>query len=146
MKPTPNALEALRLSNQLCFSLYCASRKVVQAYQPHLRQMGITYPQYLVLLALWEEDMLSVKALGDRLLLDSGTLTPLLKRMAAAELVRRDHDPLDERQRRICLTEKGSALRQQALLMREELRCQYGTQLSESGALHAALQGLLAAL
>jgi len=136
----------LKLETQLCFALYCASRKVVQAYQPHLQKMGITYPQYLVLLALWEEDALTVKALGERLLLDSGTLTPLLKRMAAAGLLSREHDAHDERQRRICLTEAGRALQASALAMREALQCDYGTAMATSETLRQSLQALLKAL
>src|SRR5437773_5223446 len=73
--------QALRLENQVCFPLYAAARAITQAYQPLLAKLGLTYPQYLVLLLLWEHDGLAVKALGQRLYLDSGTLTPLLKRM-----------------------------------------------------------------
>lgn len=136
----------LKLENQLCFALYCASRKVVQAYQHHLQNMGITYPQYLVLLALWEEDGLTVKALGERLLLDSGTLTPLLKRMAGAGLVSREHDANDERQRRICLTAAGRSLQTEALTMRAALQCQYGEVLAGGEALRKSLQALLKTL
>jgi MarR family transcriptional regulator, organic hydroperoxide resistance regulator len=146
MSKTPPKTNALRLENQLCFALYCASRKVVQAYQPHLQQMGITYPQYLVLLALWEEDGLSVKTLGERLLLDSGTLTPLLKRMASAGLLVRAHDEKDERQRCIRLTESGQALQQAALAMRANLQCSFGSQLADGDALRKTLQTLIAAL
>lgn len=81
--------EELRLDDQLCFALYAASRAVVQAYQPVLEPLGLTYPQYLTLLVLWEEDGASVKRIGERLHLDSGTLTPLLKRLEAQGLVAR---------------------------------------------------------
>lgn len=141
-----DAAEDLKLSKQLCFALYCASRKVVQTYQPYLQKMGITYPQYLVLLALWEEDRLTVKALGERLLLDSGTLTPLLKRMAAAGLLSREHDDADERQRRICLSPAGRALQAEAHAMRADLKCRYGEQLGDSSALRDTLQALIAAI
>lgn len=134
----------LKLANQLCFALYCASRKMVQSYQPHLQKMGITYPQYLVLMALWEDDNLTVKALGERLLLDSGTLTPLLKRMASAGLLRREHDEDDERQRRIQLTESGKALKKEALMMRTALKCQYAKQLAAGEELREKLQALIA--
>ena len=83
-------LEAqLLLDNQLCFKLYAASRAVTRAYKPMLDELGLTYPQYLVMLALWEEDGPTVSALGERLSLDSGTLTPLLKRLEASGLVAR---------------------------------------------------------
>ena len=141
MKQSPDS--ELKLANQLCFALYCASRKVVQSYQPHLQKMGITYPQYLALLALWEDDNLTVKALGERLLLDSGTLTPLLKRLASAGLVSREHDEHDERQRRIRLTAAGKALKREALAMREELKCRYGAQFAEAGELRRTLQTLI---
>lgn len=105
---------SLRLNDQICFPLYAASRAIQQRYQPLLQPLGLTYPQYLVMLALWEEDELSVRELGARLWLDSGTLTPLLKRMAAAGLIERRQDAADRRVSRACLSEKGRALKSQA--------------------------------
>ncbi len=106
---------ALYLDRQLCFSLYACSRAMTKAYQPMLARFGITYPQYLVLIVLWErhDDSLavSVKSLGDRLRLDSGTLTPLLKRMEVAGLLHRSRDPQDERSVLIGLTDAGIGLR-----------------------------------
>lgn len=117
------AAGALLLDNQLCFALYAASRAVVRAYQPLLQPLGLTYPQYLVMLVLWEEDGPSVKELGGRLELDSGTLTPLLKRLEAHGLVRREGDAEDERVVRVRLTDEGRALRRKAARVPEKLLC-----------------------
>jgi DNA-binding MarR family transcriptional regulator len=106
--------QALLLDNQLCFALYSASLAMTKLYKPLLEELGLTYPQYLVMLALWEEDGLTVSALGDRLSLDSGTLTPLLKRLEAAGLVSRIRDIDDERRVRISLTAAGRKLRARA--------------------------------
>ena len=111
----PQEIEAqLLLDNQLCFKLYAASRAVIRAYKPMLDELGLTYPQYLVMLVLWEEDGPTVSVLGERLSLDSGTLTPLLKRMESAGLLQRQRDAQDERRVRIALTPAGQALRAQA--------------------------------
>ncbi len=117
---------ALRLDHQLCFALYAASRAVVQAYQPLLAPLGLTYPQYLVLLVLWEEEGVPVKRLGERLQLDSGTLTPLLKRMEAAGLVTRARDAADERVVRIGLTPAGRALEARAAGVPTAMLCAAG--------------------
>ena len=100
-----------RLDNQLCFAVYAAAHAFGRAYRTLLGQHELTYPQYLVLLVLWEEDGLTVKEIGDRLFLDSGTLTPLLKRLEASGRVRRTRDRTDERQVSILLTEAGLGLR-----------------------------------
>lgn len=102
----------LSLEQQLCFALYSASRAVTARYRPLLDELGLTYPQYLVLLALFERDGRSVKELGEELRLDSGTLSPLLKRMEAAGLLRRARSVEDERSVRVELTEPGAALRE----------------------------------
>lgn len=99
------------LDDQLCFALYAAARSVQKLYRPLLDEHGLTYPQYLVLLVLWEEDGLAVSAIGLRLALDSATLTPLLKRMESTGLVGRRRSGEDERRVEITLTEKGHALR-----------------------------------
>ncbi|CUH79420.1 Organic hydroperoxide resistance transcriptional regulator [Tritonibacter multivorans] len=104
----------MTLDDQLCFSIYSASHAIARMYRPLLDPMGLTYPQYLVLLALWERDGRRVRELGADLLLDSNTLTPLLKRMQAADLVARTRNPEDERSVLVSLTEKGHALRAQA--------------------------------
>lgn len=112
--PLPPPAELLRLDHQVCFALYSASLAMTRLYAPLLDALGLTYPQYVALLALWERDGLTVSELGERLFLDSGTLTPLLKRLQAAGLVARQRDPQDERRVRITLTPQGLALRQRA--------------------------------
>lgn len=104
-------MKDLRLEQQLCFAVYSASHAFTRFYKPLLAQLGVTYPQYLALLTLWEEDGLSVTAIGDRLLLDSGTLTPVLKRLEALGLVTRARSTTDERQVLVSLTEHGRGLR-----------------------------------
>lgn len=106
-----NPLDPLLLDNQLCFALYSSSHLMTKIYKPLLKEVGLTYPQYLAMLALWEEDGVTVGALGERLFLDSGTLTPLLKRMEAAKLLKRERSGADERQVFIHLTDKGRALK-----------------------------------
>jgi MarR family transcriptional regulator, organic hydroperoxide resistance regulator len=106
--------EALQLDNQLCFALYSASLAMTKLYKPLLADMGLTYPQYLVMLALWETDGQSVSSLGERLALDSGTLTPLLKRMEGSGLLTRLRDVQDERRVHITLTAAGRQLKRKA--------------------------------
>ena len=106
--------EALLLKNQLCFPLYAAARRITGAYTPYLRPLGLTYTQYLVLLVLWEEDGIAMSALCDRLLLDSGTLTPLLKKMEAHGLLTRHRSESDERRVVVSLTQAGSDLKAEA--------------------------------
>jgi DNA-binding MarR family transcriptional regulator len=103
--------EHLTLDEQICFPLYAASRAMTAVYRPRLERLGLTYPQYLVMLALWERDNRSVGDLCDALALDSGTLSPLLKRLEAADLVARQRSAVDERRVDIQLTERGCALR-----------------------------------
>ncbi len=119
-----NSPQQLRLENQLCFALYTATNAMIRAYRPWLEQLDLTYPQYLALLVLWQEDGVSVKQLGEQLHLDSGTLTPLLKRLEAKGLVTRGRRENDERVRVLVLTEAGQALRQQAAQIPEAMRCQ----------------------
>jgi DNA-binding MarR family transcriptional regulator len=106
--------KALLLDNQLCFALYSASLAMTKLYKPLLDELGLTYPQYLVMLVLWERDGLMVSELGERLYLDSGTLTPLLKRLEAAGLVARTRDVQDERRVHISLTAAGRKLKARA--------------------------------
>jgi len=107
--------DPLQLDSMLCFAVYAAGHAFTRFYKPRLDAVGLTYPQYLAFLVLWEEDGLTVKALGDRLFLDSGTITPLLKRLESRGLVRRQRDAEDERLVRIFLTEEGRGLRAKAL-------------------------------
>ena len=106
--------EAMKLSRQLCFPLYAAARNVTGLYTPWLRPLGLTYTQYIALLALWEEDGISVSALGERLMLDNGTLSPLLKKLEAAGLVERRRSSEDERVVVLTLTDEGRALQEKA--------------------------------
>jgi MarR family transcriptional regulator, organic hydroperoxide resistance regulator len=103
-------MAALRLDRHLCFALYSASRAMTAAYRPILSELNITYPQYLVLLVLWEEGRITVGNLGERLQLDSGTLSPLLKRLAANGFVRRERSLADERSVEVTLTDAGRRL------------------------------------
>ena len=124
------ARDPLQLDEQLCFALYNASRALTRAYAPLLEPLGLTYPQYLVLLVLWERDGLPVKELGERLALDSGTLTPLLKRLDHQGLVERRRGEDDERLVRIHLTAAGRALRGRARKIPAELACRAGYDLA----------------
>jgi DNA-binding MarR family transcriptional regulator len=130
-RSTPAASSALRLSNQLCFAIYSAAHAFNAVYKPLLDQVGLTYPQYLVMLVLWERDGQTVKEIGEKLFLDSGTLTPLLKRLEAAKLVRRARDPEDERQVRITLTDVGQALREKAASIPVSIGCATGSSVRE---------------
>lgn len=105
---------ALQLDNQLCFALYSASLAMTKLYKPVLDELGLTYPQYLAMLVLWERDGVTVSELGERLFLDSGTLTPLLKRLESAGLVSRIRDAMDERRVHITLTAAGRKLKAKA--------------------------------
>lgn len=124
--------DPLHLDEQLCFALYNASRALTRTYAPLLEPLGLTYPQYLVLLVLWERDGLPVKQLGERLALDSGTLTPLLKRLEQQGLIERRRGEDDERIVRIHLTATGRALRAKARKIPTELACRAGYELNES--------------
>src|SRR5215467_14486943 len=104
----------LLLGNQLCFAVYSTAHAFNRFYKPLLDRLGLTYPQYLVMLVLWEQDGMSVKEIGERLFLDSGTLTPLLKRLEKAQLIRRTRSSEDERQVLIALTPQGRALQERA--------------------------------
>lgn len=115
--------EALRLDNQLCFGLYAASRKVIQLYYPLLDRLGITYTQYITLLVLWEQNRLTVKELCRTLMLDTGTLTPLLKKLEKKGLVTRTRSLQDERSVIIEITLKGVALKKDALQFLPTLLC-----------------------
>lgn len=107
--------DALLLENQLCFPLYAASREVVKRYRPHLDALGLTYTQYIVLMVVWAEGTVSVRDLGRRLYLDSGTLTPVLKTLEKAGFITRHRSPEDERVLLVTITEEGIALRERAM-------------------------------
>lgn len=126
-----NIDDMLKLENQLCFTIYACSREITRMYRPYLEEMGITYPQYLVMLVLWEREECTVKELGEHLFLDSGTLTPLLKRMQDAELVTRIRSSKDERVVVVRLTEKGKALKDQACMVPQTLFTNSGLPLED---------------
>ena len=113
-RKAPGGDQMLRLDNQICFAVYSAAHAFTRFYKPLLERLGLTYPQYLVMLALWERDGVPLKDIGERLFLDSGTLTPLLKRLEAAQLIRRTRGTEDERQVLIGLTPQGQALKEKA--------------------------------
>ncbi|GGY49203.1 MarR family winged helix-turn-helix transcriptional regulator [Streptomyces djakartensis] len=136
----------LRLDQQICFSLHAASRAFNSVYRVILKDLGLTYPQYLVMLVLWEHDELPVKKLGEHLRLDSGTLSPLLKRLEAAGLVRRERSARDERSVEVRLTEEGTALRQRALQVPRRIAASTGFGPEEVRTLRAHLDELTTAL
>ena len=115
------AYEQLKLQNQLSFSLYAASRLVIQEYQPYLEKLGITYPQYLVLMVLWETDSISVSEITHRLLLNTNTITPVLKRLEAQGIITRQRSQEDERKVIVTLTPKGKQMQMEAASLPEKL-------------------------
>ncbi|MCQ6257960.1 MarR family winged helix-turn-helix transcriptional regulator [Pseudomonas sp. Q11] len=142
------SVDSLKLDSQLCFKLYAASRAVIRGYKPMLDQLGLTYPQYLAMLVLWEwqenaPEQPTVKALGERLLLDSGTLTPLLKRLEQLSLVQRQRSVRDEREVHLSLTQAGWALREQVGPLKARLLCDSGIDLDRLGELRDGLDHLL---
>lgn len=139
-------MPAPRLDEQLCFALYSASRAVTAAYRPLLDELELTYPQYLVLLVLWEEEPCTVSHLGDRLHLDSGTLSPLLKRLESAGLVRRRRSTTDERRVDISLTPEGRALEERAACIPDRLLGSDDSAAADLAALREALHLITAEL
>ena len=142
------SVDSLKLDSQLCFKLYAASRAVIRAYKPMLDQLGLTYPQYLAMLVLWEwqdspPEQPTVKALGQRLALDSGTLTPLLKRLEQMAFVQRQRSARDEREVHLSLSEAGSALREQVGPLKARLLCDSGVDLDRLSELRSGLDHLL---
>ncbi|PIB06101.1 MULTISPECIES: MarR family winged helix-turn-helix transcriptional regulator [Streptomyces] len=147
--PSPETVPAgdyLRLDQQICFSLNAASRAFGGLYRVILKDLGLTYPQYLVMLVLWEHGELSVKKVGEHLRLDSGTLSPLLKRLEAAGLVRRERSAHDERSVHVDLTEEGAALRERAVEVPRRIARATGADLDEIRELRSRLDRLTAAL
>jgi DNA-binding MarR family transcriptional regulator len=143
--PSP-ATDWLRLDQQICFSLNAASRAFGSVYRVLLKELGLTYPQYLVMLVLWEHGELPVKKLGEHLRLDSGTLSPLLKRLEAAGLVHRERSARDERSVRVRLTEEGVALRERAAEVPRRIAAATGLDLTEIQDLRSRLDRLTTAL
>lgn len=138
--------ELLKLDDQLCFQLYSASRLMTKLYQPLLKPLDLTYPQYLVMLVLWEQPMghkFTVTELGERLYLDSGTLTPLLKRLEAKRLIQRQRSSEDERQVWVKLTTSGEGLKQQAKRVPEKLVCETNMSVDDIAPLRESIRELI---
>jgi DNA-binding MarR family transcriptional regulator len=137
--------DPLALDRQVCFALAVATREIVGLYRPVLEPLKLTHPQYLVMLALWERDCRSLRDLADTLALDPGTVSPLVKRMEAAGLVRRERDPHDERLLAVTLTPAARALRRKATRVPEQIVARLGLPVADLENLHAVLQALISA-
>ena len=138
-----NKYEALKLKNQLCFPLYAAAKEIIKKYTPVLDKYNLTYTQYIALMVLWEEDGLTVKALGQKLFLDSGTLTPVLKSLEQKGYVTRRRAEGDERSVKIFLTEEGSELKDRALNIPQEISACVNLSPEEATTLYDLLYKLL---
>ncbi|WP_259070890.1 MarR family winged helix-turn-helix transcriptional regulator [Mucilaginibacter sp. X4EP1] len=136
-------MDYLKLEDQACFPVYALSRVLTAHYKPILEGIELTYPQYLVMLILWEHQQLSVKEIGEKLLLDSGTLTPLLKKLEARKLVSRNRSSEDERVVMIKLTEDGAALKEKARAIPESFKCSLGLTIEEMVALRDSIKLIL---
>lgn len=145
LTPSPTD-DWLQLDRQLCFALYSTSLAMTKIYKPILSELGLTYPQYLVMLVLWENSRLTVSELGTRLTLDSGTLTPLLKRLETAGFVKRDRDAEDERRVLVSLTDAGRSLRASAAGIPEKMLCATQCSIEEIQFLTARLHALRSTL
>ena len=138
-----NALDAsLQLSHQLCFAIYSTAHAFNRVYKPLLDRLGLTYPQYLVMLVLWEQDGVTVKEIGERLFLDSGTLTPLLKRLEASHLLRRSRSMDDERKVLISLLPQGQALKEKARALPQAILAASACSVGELSAIKKQLVAL----
>ena len=137
---------SLRLQNQLCFPIYAASREIIKRYRPFLSALDLTYTQYIVMMVFWEEGKTNVKALGERLYLDSGTLTPVLKNLEAKGYVHRVRSQEDERVLLVELTDEGRALRDRALSVPENMAQCVHLEPEEAGTLYRLLYKLLGGL
>ena len=144
--PSATGYDLLRLDNQLCFALYAATRAISKTYRQRLGPMGLTYPQYLVLIVLWEQDGIMISEIGAKLMLDSGTLTPLIKRLEGMKIVQRERGKEDERQVRVWLSSKGRNLRDMALDARRFVACRLDMTEREILALRTDLMSLIGRL
>jgi DNA-binding MarR family transcriptional regulator len=138
--------EVLKLENQLCFALYACSREITKLYKPILAELGITYTQYISLLVLWEKDNITVKTLGEKLHLDSGTLTPLLKKLECMNLVKRIRDTVDERNVYVTLTSEGLDLKKKALKIPNIILCSTGLSIQSADLIKEDVNSLLLCL
>lgn len=138
-----NMIDELKLENQLCFAVYAFSREINKIYRPYLEPLGLTYTQYLVMLVLWEQDGISLKELGRKLKLDSGTLTPLLKKLENDGKIDRTRDKRDERNLIIYLSEQGRELMGQAENVPNNIACSLPLDIEEIISLRDQLKGIL---
>ena len=139
-----NPYDSLKLENQLCFPLYACAKEIVRNYTPFLDQIGLTYTQYITMMVLWEETQISVKALGERLFLDSGTLTPVLKKLEAKGLITRNRSKDDERSLLVATTDSGEALKGQAVTIPAKIGGCVKLSPEEAQALYILLHKLMA--
>lgn len=137
--------EAIKLENQICFPLYACSREIIKQYRPFLDKIDLTYTQYIAMMVLWDKKTVNVKALGDILYLDSGTLTPLLKKLEAKGLVARQRSSEDERNLIVTVTQKGEALKEQALTVPGEIAKCSNLEPEEAATLYRILYKMLRA-
>lgn len=138
--------DILKLDNQICFALYASSREIIKLYKPALDKLGITYTQYVTLLSLWEQDDITVKDLGNKLYLDSGTLTPLLKKLESMNIIERLRSKEDERVVYIKLTQKGIEMKEKALEIPKQVFCSTGLSIENAIELKNNLKQLLSNL
>ncbi|MBQ8404570.1 MAG: MarR family transcriptional regulator [Clostridia bacterium] len=135
--------DVLKLENQLCFPLYAAAREVVKRYRPHLDALGLTYTQYITMMVMWEQKEITVKALGEKLFLDSGTMTPVLKSLEAKGYVTRKRSTADERSVSVMLTESGESLKESAVKIPEKVAGCVGLDGDEAMQLYGLLYKIL---
>ena len=135
--------EKIKLENQLCFSLYAASREVIKIYKPLLDKYGLTYTQYIAMLVVWEHEKITVKEMGKKLHLDSGTLTPVLKKLLSMELINKYRDKNDDRVVIVEVTEKGKKMKEEITEVPEQLYCKFGNKFEDIGELKRLLDNLL---
>ncbi len=135
--------DTLKLENQLCFPLYAASREIIKKYRPYLDELGLTYTQYIAMMVFWEQKKITVKELGEKLYLDSGTLTPMLKNLEAKGFVRRYRDKDDERVLNVEITQEGEALKEQAVNVPAQMAGCIALAPEEAMQLYGLLQKLL---
>lgn len=138
--------DRLRLSNQLCFPLYAVSKEIIRQYKPYLDQLDLTYTQYIAMMAMWEHNQLNVKELGELLYLDSGTLTPVLKKLESKGYVTRTRSKRDERNLIVTVTDEGLALRDKALEIPDHIAQCMGLSMDEIAVLRTAIYNMLGTL
>lgn len=135
--------DSLKLSNQLCFPLYAAAKEVIKKYKPFLNEIGLTYTQYIVMMVMWEKTSVNVKTLGEALYLDSGTLTPLLKKLEAMGLINRKRSEKDERNTIVTISEKGETLKEKAEMVPKQISGCINLSEEEATTLYSLLYKLL---